>query len=164
METEKPLPPQGPQESTSSHRGISPHQQPGLVGIVIVVCALVLGVGAVVYMAENNITFGSGTSAASQHRTTQAHFACSNEDEYEGLLIMAAATEPSTKAAFQDELVKATLADKCTTFSAGEEIDVIATHVREPDPLLGGQRLSLTKVSFKGRSGKEWWTSPTVIR
>ena len=101
---------------------------------------------------------------AAQHKTTQAHFACVNEDEYEGLLIMAAGTDPSTRAAFQDELVKATLADKCTTFFAGEEVNVITAHVRKPDPLLGGQRLSLTKISFKGRGKKQWWTSPTVIR
>lgn len=79
-------------------------------------------------------------------------------------MIMAASSESSTQEAFRNELTRAALADECTTFHAGEAVNVVATHLRPPDPLLGGQRLSLTKISFKGRGPRAWWTSPTVIR
>jgi hypothetical protein len=79
-------------------------------------------------------------------------------------MIMAASSESSTQEAFRNELTRAALADECTKFHAGEAVNVVATHLRPPDPLLGGQRLSLTKISFKGRGPRAWWTSPTVIR
>jgi hypothetical protein len=105
---------------------------------------------------------GAAATARTKH-TTKAHFGCTSEDEYEGLLIMAASSESSTQAAFQSELVKATLADKCTTFHAGEAVTVVTTHVGAPDPLLNGRRLTLVKIRFKGRGPRAWWTSPTVV-
>jgi len=106
----------------------------------------------------------SGASAAARSKhTTKAHFGCTSQDEYEGLVIMAASSDSSTQAAFQSELVKATLSDKCTTFHAGEAVTVLATHVGGPDPLLNGRRLTLVKIRFKGRGAQGWWTSPTVV-
>lgn len=105
---------------------------------------------------------GASAKPRSKH-TTKAHYACTSEDEYEGLLIMAASSESSTQSAFQSELVRATLADQCTTFHAGEAVTVLTTHVGAPDPLLNGQRLTLIKIRFKGRGPRAWWTSPTVV-
>jgi hypothetical protein len=112
------------------------------------------------------LTLLGSISAAAAHgrHTIKAHFGCTSEDEYEGLLLMASSSESSTQEAFKNELVRAALADECTTFAAGEEVHIVATHLRPADPLLGGRRLSLTKISFKGRGTRAWWTSPTVIR
>jgi hypothetical protein len=111
------------------------------------------------------LTFGSSTATAARGKhTIKAHFGCTSEDEYEGLLLMATGSESSTQEAFRNELTRAALADECTTFAAGEAVNVVATHLRPPDPLLGGKRLGLIKISFKGRGAQAWWTSPTVIR
>ena len=95
------------------------------------------------------------------HATAKAHFGCTSKDEYEGLLLMAAGGQTT---AFQAELVKAAAADKCTTFAAGEKVTVLFTETGEPDPLLGGKRLTLSKIRFEGRGSQAWWTSPSAIK
>lgn len=93
----------------------------------------------------------SAAVAARGKHTTKAHFACTSEDEYEGLVILAAGGS-STHDEFQKELVRALMADECTTFHAGEAVNVLAT------------REGMTKIRFKGRGPRAWWTSPTVIQ
>jgi hypothetical protein len=103
----------------------------------------------------------ASSGAAPGHVTKEAHYGCTNWNEYEGLVIMAAGGQTQ---AFQDELTRAALADECTTFHAGEEVVVIETRTGKPDPLFGGKRVTLSKISFKGRGSRGWWTSPGMIR
>jgi hypothetical protein len=90
-----------------------------------------------------------------------ANYACTKKDEYLGLVVMAAGGQTS---AFEQELVRATQADECTTFQAGETVQVLSTETTDPDPLLNGQRASYVEVSFPAQGSRTWWTTPAAIQ